>query len=93
MNGFLLLMASGVAGVLLGLVFFWGLWVTVNRIKAAGHPAILMLGSMLLRFALVLAAFYLLARYGGWEHLLAAVAGFTLLRIFLVWRVQTGQIK
>jgi F1F0 ATPase subunit 2 len=46
-----------------------------------------MVGSLLLRFGLVLGGFYFLARYAGWPHVLAAAIGFTVPRLFLVHRV------
>jgi F1F0 ATPase subunit 2 len=91
-NELLALIASAIFGGLLGLVFFWGLWATVRRLNEARHPAIWMLGSLLLRFGFILAGFLLLTRYGGWEHLLIAAAGFTLPRIFIAHRMQTTQI-
>jgi F1F0 ATPase subunit 2 len=87
MNPLLPLAASFAAGGLLGLLFFWGLWLTVNSIVRAPHPALRVLGSLLLRFGLLLGGFYLLARYGGWQHLLAGAAGFTAARLLLLRRL------
>jgi F1F0 ATPase subunit 2 len=87
MNELLPLMASFIAGALLGLAFFWGLWVTLNGLDQARRPALRMVGSLLLRFGLVLGGFYFLARYAGWPHVLAAAIGFTVPRLFLVHRV------
>jgi len=84
MSELLQLPAAFMAGLLLGVLFFWGLWITVHRLDRAPHPARRMLASYVLRFALVLAAFYFLVRYGDWQQLLAAVAGFTLARIIVV---------
>ena len=87
MNGLLQLSAALVAGALLGLVFFGGLWTTVSGLDRSTHPALLTLASLLLRFGLALAAFYFLARYAGWQHVLAAVIGFTLPRLFIIRRI------
>ena len=86
MNSLLTIAASAAAGALLGLLFFQGLWITLSNLQEVRHPAILLLVSLLLRFAIVLGGFYLLARYGGWPHLLAAAAGLTLVRILLLRR-------
>lgn len=91
MNETMAFLISGIAGALLGLVFFWGLWRTVHHLGELRHPALWLLGSMFIRFAVVLAGFLLLARYGGWQHLLVAVAGFTLIRLVMVRRVRSGQ--
>lgn len=88
---FLLLIFA--TGFLFGLVFFWGLWVTVNHMNQVRYPAAWMLGSLALRFGLVLIVFYLFARNGGWEHVLVAAIGFALSRLFIVYRTQLGQSK
>ena len=80
-----LLLASLSIGVLLGLAFFGGLWLTINGLDRAEHPARRMLASLLLRFCVAIAGFYLLVRFGGWQHVLAGGAGFVIAR-FLVMR-------
>lgn len=77
---------SFAAGILLGLFFLQGLWLTLRDLDKARRPGLRLLGSMLVRFALVLAAFFVLARYAGWQHVLAAVIGFSLLRLFIIGR-------
>jgi F1F0 ATPase subunit 2 len=81
------LIASFIAGTLFGLAFFRGLWLTISTLDQARHPALWVLSSLLLRFGLVLGAFYLLARHAGWPHLLAAATGFTVARLVLVQRL------
>ncbi|MCG6898107.1 MAG: ATP synthase subunit I [Thiocapsa sp.] len=92
MNDWLQLTASLIAGVLLGLVYFWSLWTTVGRLMRQDRPAIWMLGGMLLRFGLILVVFYPLARYGDWRHVLSAAVGFTLSRILTVQLVARRRI-
>lgn len=84
---------SFIAGVLLGLFFLQGLWVTIRNIDKTRHPALRLLVSILVRFSLVLAGFFFLARYAGWQHVLTAVVGFTLLRIYIVRRFSQEQDK
>ncbi|MFO7529818.1 MAG: ATP synthase subunit I [Marinobacter sp.] len=81
--------ASFGLGVLLGTVFLWGLWLTVQRLPTAAHPAIMMLASLLLRFGVTLAGFLVIARIGSWEHLLVAAAGFTLPRLMIGRRLKS----
>ena len=92
MTTLLLLVASCAAGMLLGVIFFWGLWTTLKRLSRGRSTAVLLLGSLLLRFGFVLGGFYLLARYAGWEHVLAAALGFTLSRILVVYRLQADPV-
>ncbi len=57
MNEPLSLASALVAGVLLGAIFFGGLWWTVRRGVSSGQVALWFLGSMLLRTCIVLAGF------------------------------------
>ncbi len=46
MTTLLLLVASCAAGVLLGVIFFWGLWTTLKRLSRGRSTAVLLLGSL-----------------------------------------------
>jgi F1F0 ATPase subunit 2 len=81
------LAVSFAAGTLLGAVFFWGLWMTISTLHSAPRPALRILGSLMLRFALVAAALAVAARYGTWQHVIAAAAGFMMARVLLIRRV------
>jgi F1F0 ATPase subunit 2 len=70
------------AGLVLGVFFFGGLWWTVRKGLSSAQPALWFLFSLLLRIALTLAGFYLVAA-GDWRRLLACLAGFIAAR-FLV---------
>jgi F1F0 ATPase subunit 2 len=85
-------LASFAAGGLVGLVVFGGLWLTLRDLDRARHPAVRVLGSLLLRLGVVLGLFYLLIDYGGWQHALAAALGFTLMRVFVIRRVKLQAI-
>lgn len=74
------------AGIVLGLVFFGGLWWTVGGLETAPRPLGRLATSMALRFALVLGGFYALASLAGAQHVVAALVGFTLPRLVLVVR-------
>jgi F1F0 ATPase subunit 2 len=63
------------AGGFLGGAFFWGLWWTVRRGVTARHPALLFLASMLLRVALTVWGFYLVAQ-GDLRRLVPCLLGF-----------------
>jgi F1F0 ATPase subunit 2 len=80
MNEGLRLGGAMLAGVVLGAVFFAGLWWTVRRGLSSKHPAALFLGSLLLRTLLVVAGLFFVSR-GDWRNLVAGLAGFLLARI------------
>lgn len=85
MNQFGFLILAFLAGLLLGLLYFGGLWLTVQRLPAARHPGVLTLASLIIRLGVTLAVFYLVMA-GRWERLLVCLAGFFLVRFVLIRR-------
>jgi F1F0 ATPase subunit 2 len=71
-------------GILLGLFFYGGLWLTVNRLATTNHPVLLSLGSLMVRMGVALAGFYILID-GRWQNAIAAVLGFSVGRVVLSW--------
>lgn len=84
MNESVSLMDALIAGVLLGTIFFGGLWWTVRQGVAATRPALWFLGSLLLRTGIVLAGFYFVAG-GHWERLLLCLLGFVITHFIVTW--------
>jgi len=77
-------------GVGLSVLYFGGLWLTVQRVVEAEWPKMLLLGSFVVRTGLVLIGFYLVVLWMGerWELLAACLLGFIVGRTVLVrrWR-------
>jgi len=71
------------AGLLLGAVFFGGLWWTVRRGVSSPRPAAWFLGSLLVRTGIILAGFYF-ASDGQGDRLLACLAGFVIARLLVI---------
>lgn len=82
MNELVSLTAAVVAGVLLGVVFFGGLWWTVRQGVAAQRVALWFFGSLLFRLSIVLLGFYFILG-DRWERLLAGLLGFTAARLIV----------
>jgi len=82
MNDTLSLVPALVTGVLLGAMFFGGLWWTVQKGVSSKRPALWFFGSLLLRTSIVLAGFYLIGR-GHWERLLVCLLGFLIARLLV----------
>ena len=80
MNETLSRLLATAAGLVLGAIFFWGLWWTVRKGVASPRPAAWFLGSLLLRTGIVLAGFYVVGR-GHWERLLLCLLGFVVARL------------
>ena len=74
-----------IAGLVLGTLFFGGLWLTVKKAVASKNTALWFLGSSFLRVSMVLIGFYYIGQ-GNWQRLLICVLGFIAAR-FLVMRV------
>ena len=82
MNEFLFLAVPLATGLVLGALFFGGLWWTVGRALSSPQPALWFLASKLLRTAVVLGGFYEVGG-GRWERWLLCLAGFVLSRLLI----------
>jgi F1F0 ATPase subunit 2 len=82
MNDELYLMMACFAGLLLGAVFFGGLWWTVRKCLTTPNPAPWLLGSVLIRMSITLAGFYFVSD-GQWQRLLACLMGFIIARLIV----------
>lgn len=76
------LLLAWLAGLLLGAVFFGGLWWTVRRGMVSTRPALWFFLSLVLRLSLVLLGFYFVGQ-GDWRRLVACLVGFVLARILV----------
>ena len=91
MNETLTLVLVLVTGVLLGVMFFGGLWWTVRKGVSSKQPAFWFFGSLLLRTSITLAGFYF-ASGGHWNRLLICLLGFVIGR-FIVMRLTGPPIE
>lgn len=83
MTNTLIWVLAGLAGVVLGAIFYGGLWWTVRRGVSARRPALWFIGSLFLRMALVAAGFFLVGG-GQLPRLLACLLGFILARVIVL---------
>ena len=83
MNESMTLLLTAMAGLLLGAVFFGGLWWTVQKGVASNHPALWFLGSFIARTCIVLTGFYFVGS-GHWQRLLSCLVGFFLVRLIVM---------
>ena len=88
MNNVLFLALALMAGLLLGTIFFGGLWWTVRKGLSSKSPAVWFLGSLLLRMGIVLAGFYFIGR-GDWQRLVVCLLGFIIARIIVMRLTRT----
>ncbi len=71
------------AGIFLGIIFFGGLWWTLQKSLASPYVAIWIVTSMLLRTGIVLMGFYYIG-HGSWERMLCTLLGFFIVRLVVV---------
>jgi F1F0 ATPase subunit 2 len=91
-SGIMDLVFALLAGAGMGFFYFIGLWWTVRKLSSTQRPALLSVGSFMLRTGVVLAGFYFIMG-GRWERLLACLVGFMTARIVLVIRLRPGRSK
>ncbi len=88
MNETVMLARAGGLGVLLGAIFFGGLWWTVRKGVSSKRPTLWFLGSLLARASIVLVGFYFVSG-GHWERLLACLLGFIITRFIMILRLRS----
>ena len=88
MNDFLLLALALVAGLVLGAIFFGGLWWTVRKGVSGKSRALWFPVSMLLRMSIVLVGFYFVGQ-GDWQLLVTCLLGFIIARIIVMRLTRT----
>lgn len=81
------LLLGFVGGLALGALHFAGLWHTLGRLPGARLPGLLLMASLVARMAVLLAGFYLMARWGGWPALAAGLIGVVAVRSWLLARI------
>jgi len=87
MNESLALLLAWVAGALLGIIFFGGLWWTVRKGVSSQKPARLFIASLMVRMGATLAGFYF--GFGGnWRRLLVCLLGFLSARLLVTWLIR-----
>jgi F1F0 ATPase subunit 2 len=91
MNNLLFLPITLMLGVLLGNIYFRGLWMTVQQLPTTENPILLTFGSFLGRLAIAIAGFVLVVmvtkEHAIW-HLFVCVGAFMGVRNYLVRKVQ-----
>jgi len=82
MSEAMLLVLVLLAGMLLGAIFFGGLWWTVLKGVSARQPALWFSTSLLLRTGITLAGFYFVSG-ADWKRLLLCLLGFIIARLIV----------
>jgi F1F0 ATPase subunit 2 len=83
MTNVFVLLGAGFAGMLIGGVFFGGLWLTVRKCLTTSHPASWLLASALIRMFVALVGIYFVGA-GQWPRMLACLVGFIVARQLVI---------
>jgi F1/F0 ATPase, Methanosarcina type, subunit 2 len=85
------LFLCGIAGMALGLLYFGGLWMTIQRLPHTRSPIPFMLGSMIIRTAITVGGFYYVMNQ-HWERAVACLIGFVLMRVIFSSRLHPKRL-
>jgi F1F0 ATPase subunit 2 len=80
MNENLYMIAALFAGILIGAIFFGGLWFTLKKCVSSKNPALWILGSFFARTGITLCGFYFISN-GNWRRLIVCLFGFIIARL------------
>lgn len=81
------LLLTGITGLALGTIFFWGLWWTIRRGVSSPQPFAWFFGGLVIRMSIVLVGFYFVSN-GHWERLLVCLLGFVAARIVVTQKIR-----
>jgi F1F0 ATPase subunit 2 len=87
------LVLAGIAGCLLGAIFYGGLWWTVRQGLSSKRPALWFSTSLLLRVTIALGGFYFAGAH-HWVWLVLCLLGFSVARLAVTWltRAKPNQV-
>lgn len=71
------LLSAAAAGMVLGCIFFYVLWLSAQKVLGSSHPVLWFVASWLGRMAIALSGLYWVGA-GNWQLLLACLFGFIL---------------
>ncbi|KIA86045.1 ATP synthase subunit I [Kaistella jeonii] len=84
MNDILTMILVFLEGIILGVIFFGGLWFTVKKSINAKLPALLISSSLFVRIAITMLGFYFVG-VGNWQRLLLCLLGFITARFLVLF--------
>ncbi|MGP8215538.1 MAG: ATP synthase subunit I [Bacteroidia bacterium] len=92
MNDIVYMAAAFVCGLVLGTLYFGGLWLTVKKAVTSKIPAIWFLTSFLFRVGVTLIGFYYISQ-NNWQRLLICLVGFVAARYIVLRLTKPNEEK
>jgi hypothetical protein len=87
-----MLFVSLLFGSVFSYVYFKGLWMTVNHIKEAQHPSVVILVSFIVRSLFLMICIVALFWYASY-YALASIISFIAVRQWMIIRYQTNEVR
>jgi F1F0 ATPase subunit 2 len=78
---------AALAGILFGVIYFGGLWLTIQKMGQMDRPILLLTGSFIVRLALVLVGF-ISSQMEEWNYLAVSLITFFLTRFYYIRKIQ-----
>lgn len=78
---------SFLVGILLGIIFFGGLYWSVRKLTTVKYPGLLMAVSVIGRMVILLAGIYLVAG-SDFRRMIAVLLGVVAVKFFMIFKVQ-----
>lgn len=79
MNEWINMLPAFIGGIVLGILFFGGLWLTVQRAMHSKKTALIFAGSFMIRMSVFLTGVYYVSQ-NSWQKMLVCLAGFLIAR-------------
>lgn len=79
-------------GIILGIIFFGGLYWSVNQLAKVRYPAVLMIASAFVRMGILLFGIFLLAD-NNIKNMLSIVVGIILVKVVMIFTVQKKSVS
>lgn len=76
------LLPALLGGIVLGILFFGGLWLTIRKGIRSKRPTLLFMGSLIVRMAIVVLGFYYVGA-NNWLRMLVCLVGFLIARMVI----------
>lgn len=92
MNNIYFIILSLSVGLIIGTLFFCGLWWTVKKAMNSKNPAIWFIGSIIMRFGVTLMGFYFVSNH-HWERMVICLAGFFISRVIIIRFTRITELK
>ncbi|MFO8068586.1 MAG: ATP synthase subunit I [Alkalibacterium sp.] len=74
-------------GVILGIIFFGGLYWTIQKLTEVKQPGLLMIGSLIVRMAVLLSVLFYVSK-SGYKGILYAMLGMFLVRVIMIFKIE-----